>query len=186
MSYSSHVDLYPTLVEAALGEQMPKCPAGKAMQDVQFCTMGSSLVPLIKDPQSIVEPAAFSQYPRGNPHDDSLEATPSTSACLEKGFVYLRCSSGAHTCLSCYMGYSLITVIDNNEYRYTEWVAFNHSESQRPSWLLNAGYELYDMTKDGTWPNENRANTSAYSEVQETLSKMLRKGPESGWGPWEE
>ena len=90
MSYSEHVDLFPTLAEAAAGVRIPRCPSGPAMlnskpectvaalrrpsasahdfdsYDVRvsaaaLCTMGNSLVPILHDPTATVATASFSQ-----------------------------------------------------------------------------------------------------------------------------
>ena len=56
------VDLFPTLVEAADLGTMPLCP--NVSKDTDFCTEGTSLVPLMKNPKGPWKGAAFSQYPR--------------------------------------------------------------------------------------------------------------------------
>ena len=47
------VDLFPTLTEAATGIILDPCPKGDASFDVPLCTEGSSLVPLMKNPQQV-------------------------------------------------------------------------------------------------------------------------------------
>lgn len=56
------VDLFPTLVEAAGLDPLVTCPVNST--DVKLCTEGTSLMPLIKQPNKPVKKAAFSQYPR--------------------------------------------------------------------------------------------------------------------------
>jgi arylsulfatase A-like enzyme len=63
--YTEHVDLFPTLAEAAALSPLRKCPPGDASFKVALCTEGSSLVPLMKDPSKPIKSASFSQYPRG-------------------------------------------------------------------------------------------------------------------------
>lgn len=46
--FSEHVDLFPTLSEAAMGIAVPLCPYGDASFDVALCTEGSSLVPMMR------------------------------------------------------------------------------------------------------------------------------------------
>ena len=137
MSYSNHIDLMPTLAEVAIGMEMPPCPTGKAIVDNVFCTMGKSLAPILRNASAVVNQAAFSQYPRGSPpHSATLaleqvNSTPSPSLCLHK---------------ACIMGYSVITFINGNEWRYTEWVEFNGEIANSMAWDKNYGTELYDMT----------------------------------------
>ena len=54
-----HVDLFPTLAEAAIGKPLDRCPEGDASFEVPLCTEGSSLVPLMKDPSTPVKNASF-------------------------------------------------------------------------------------------------------------------------------
>ena len=67
---AEHVDLFPTLAEAAAGIKLQPCPKGDASFNVPLCTEGSSLVPLMKTPSKPVKVAAFSQYPRGYQRSD--------------------------------------------------------------------------------------------------------------------
>ena len=111
--YTEHVDLMPTLAEAALGITVPPCPRGEAILTTGLCTMGTSLVPLMHDPMVPVRNASFSQYPRQDYN-----------------------KSGVSTCLTkkCVMGYSIVTTLNNMEYRYTEYVhAFVLGLSARPN-----------------------------------------------------
>ena len=69
------------------------------------------------------------------------------------------------------MGYTMRT----EQYRYTEWVAFEGEPVYKPVWEKVAGVELYDHQKD---PEENRneANNVMYEEIRKELSKMLHQG----------
>ena len=58
------VDLFPTLVEAAGIEHIPLCPDNSV--DVELCHEGTSLLPLIQEPNKPVRKAAFSQTPRNH------------------------------------------------------------------------------------------------------------------------
>ena len=60
LQVSSTVDIFPTVVELALGARLPTCPQQSA--GVTLCTEGTSLVPLIKAPHAAVKLAAFSVY----------------------------------------------------------------------------------------------------------------------------
>ena len=60
------VDLFPTLVEAAGFSPLKLCPEGKSTETI-LCREGTSLMPLIDDPNSKTwKTKAFSQYPREN------------------------------------------------------------------------------------------------------------------------
>lgn len=178
MSYSEHVDLFPTLAEAAAGVIIPKCPSGPAMLTTALCTMGNSLVPILHDPAATVANASFSQYPRGyqQPNGvveqmlDEIIGAPSTSNCI-----LTRCT----------MGYTMVTKIDGKEYRYTEWVDYGTKAKFTPDWGRNVGTELYDHSID-PGENANHAGEAQYAAVQATLSKQLQAGPLTGggWGPW--
>merc|ERR1719174_2208716 len=63
--YSEHVDMFPTLTEAATGIKLDHCPPGDKSFSVALCSEGSSLVPLMHDSSKPVKSASFSQYPRG-------------------------------------------------------------------------------------------------------------------------
>lgn len=180
--YSEHVDLFPTLSEAAIGVKMPVCPQGDASFKVALCTEGSSLVPLMKDPKTPIKQAAFSQYPRGYQskltaaadfstafYEEELSGTPSTSACIQE------------TGKGCTMGYTLVTkASDGCEYRYTEWADFNTKGfDRRVNWERNVGTELYNHTAD-PGENVNLAGKAATSSLAAVLSKMLRVGPKYG------
>eukprot|EP01063_Lacrimia_lanifica_P017823 TRINITY_DN24810_c0_g1_i1.p2 TRINITY_DN24810_c0_g1~~TRINITY_DN24810_c0_g1_i1.p2 ORF type:complete len:526 (+),score=179.90 TRINITY_DN24810_c0_g1_i1:225-1580(+) len=62
--FTELLDVFPTVVEAALGEPMAACPPGEASRKVDTCTEGTSLLPLATRPDTPVKRAAFSQYPR--------------------------------------------------------------------------------------------------------------------------
>merc|ERR1712070_20465 len=89
--YSEHVDLFPTLTEAAAGIEVQQCPPGDGSFGVPLCTEGTSLLPLMRDSSKPVKRASFSQYPRGYqkpgasvmPEDmlSSVAEAPSTSPC---------------------------------------------------------------------------------------------------------
>lgn len=194
--FTEHVDLLPTLSEAAMGITVPLCPKGDASFDVALCTEGTSLVPMMKDPSKPVKLASFSQYPRGYQKpsegyygEDLFEKiivngtlqekfTPGTSACIKD---ITQPGNGK----GCTMGYTLVTVraTDGCEYRYTEWADFNTAGfAFKVNWLRNVGVELYNHTAD---PGENfnlnstMDGDAATMEVAAELSAMLRAGPDS-------
>ena len=56
------VDLFPTLVDAAELPALTLCPSNS--ENIEVCTEGASLLPLMSDPNANWKTAAFSQYPR--------------------------------------------------------------------------------------------------------------------------
>jgi len=165
MEYTEHVDLFPTLVEAATGETLQACPPGNESFKVLTCTEGTSLIPLVTAPNTAIKNAAFSQYPRGyvkpgeenNPDIlDLLAGSPSMSNCIKPG-------------KHCTMGYTMVTKHNEIEYRYTEWVDFNTKYVVLPDWDRLVATELYDHNAD---PGEN--NNLATDPTRETLIKKLR------------
>lgn len=36
-SFTEHIDLFPTLVDAAMGKQLPPCPDGQAIRTTRLC-----------------------------------------------------------------------------------------------------------------------------------------------------
>jgi len=174
MQYTEHADLFPTLVEAATGQTLPTCPPGNDSFKVLTCTEGTSLIPLITEPDKAIKTAAFSQYPRGyvipgseiNP--DALDLfnphwKPSMSPCIVPG-------------KHCTMGYTMVTTYNETEYRYTEWVDFNTKTPFLPDWNRLVATELYDHKVD---PGENRnlAQDADRKSLIAQLSKKLRQGP---------
>ncbi|XP_067674596.1 iduronate 2-sulfatase-like [Haliotis asinina] len=64
--FTEFVDLFPTLAEAAELPKIETCP--EHSQNVTLCTEGLSLMPLVKNPNTTLKTAAFSQYHRdGDP-----------------------------------------------------------------------------------------------------------------------
>jgi iduronate 2-sulfatase len=196
--YSEHVDLLPTLSEAAMGIAVPLCPYGDASFKVALCTEGSSLVPLMKDPSTPVKLASFSQYPRGYVHPAlesgaSAGSVASFDAAAEgiANFFYERDGETASTsqCIvaggkGCTMGYTVATRVDGHEYRYTEWADFNTKGFPlKVNWERNVGVELYNHSAD---PGENfninatQKGDAVVVALSAHLSALLRKGPTYG------
>eukprot|EP00039_Didymoeca_costata_P009230 m.121798 g.121798 ORF g.121798 m.121798 type:complete len:637 (+) comp14408_c0_seq1:78-1988(+) len=71
-----------------------------------------------------------------------------------------------------FMGYTMLTRVDDIEYRYTEWPLF---DGNVPIWNVSAGVELYNHSADAE-ENVNIALYSSNSNLVTSLSKMLRAG----------
>eukprot|EP00052_Salpingoeca_macrocollata_P019689 m.163765 g.163765 ORF g.163765 m.163765 type:complete len:594 (+) comp21042_c0_seq1:28-1809(+) len=210
--YTEHIDLFPTLAEAALNITVPPCPKGHSILTTDFCTMGRSLVPLMQQEQQRMsemgggvtalreEPgtrlalradgsydASFSQYPRGyQKAEQSAETTDvAAPASASSTAAAASFSETASPCLytHCTMGYSVVTRIAGHEYRYTEWVDFNTLKYRAPNFDRNVGTELYDHGNDVA-ENFNVFDKADYQQVKATLAALLHKGPDSSWGPW--
>ena len=167
------VDIFPTLTELAGIKTPPLCPEN--LSDVDFCTEGQSLAPVIwnislhlnstqysgnlhklQDCKSVVsnfkpKTAAFSQYPR-----PSVQPQHNSDQCRLEDIKF--------------MGYSMRT----DQYRYTEWVEFNpHNFSV--NWTNLYARELYLHSADSE-ENYNVGNDSQYASLVSKLSKMLHNG----------
>ena len=65
------VDVFPTLVEATNFPPLDLCPVDS--NATPLCTEGSSLLPLLEDPEGGVwKSSVFWQYPRGGFHSEHL------------------------------------------------------------------------------------------------------------------
>jgi len=187
--YAELVDLFPTIVEAALGEIMPPCPENSA-GTVKYCTQGTSLVSLADTQQGStaapsLKPAAYSQYHRiaceRYPADRAgacwAEETTNKAQSIVDGF-----DAHASACLSraCTMGYSVITrYLDGIEYRYTEWAGFA-PDTGRDDALPYSEIELYNHSSDNM-ENVNIA-AAAPKELTAYLGALLRRCGSAGCG----
>jgi len=140
------VDIFPTLVDAAGFNPLEPCP--EISNTTLLCTEGSSLIPLLENPnESVWKKAVFWQYPRGD-------------------FI--------NTHLQKIMGYSMRTA----EWHYTEWVGVTHlgGADYQPDWENQRDWpELYNLIDDPQ-ENWNLARQSDYSQVLQELSSQLRAG----------
>ncbi|XP_014772795.1 iduronate 2-sulfatase [Octopus bimaculoides] len=150
------VDLFPTYAEL-VGLPLPElCPRNSSL--IKVCTEGVSLVKVIKEtlkspnvPNSVSrnwKKATFSQYPR-----------PSDFPQMDSLLPHLKAIK--------IMGYSMRT----NDYRYTEWVGFNHT-SFTPVWENLHATELYSFNSS----DYNRAIDPKYASLVRELSKKLHAG----------
>ena len=152
------IDIFPTLTELTGIKQPPVCP--KDNKDILACVEGTSVVPLLKDPDQKWKKAAFSQYPRP---DAGLDHLPGHSP-----FPVGNHGEGV-------MGYTVR--VDN--YRFTEWYQFNHTLA-KPDFTNVWGTELYNHTHLAVFFNDENENLAYQSEIK-SLVKELREILQAGW-----
>jgi iduronate 2-sulfatase len=173
------VDIFPTLVDLALGRKIDRCPADSSK--VLTCTEGTSLRALIASPQTPLKDAAFSVYSRGIPRTppSSEVGTVEVDGQGPNGPAPSNCLDLEGKGRGCAMGYTMLTRIDGSLVRYTEWVHFpGPSNAWRPRWDTSYGTELYNHSVD---PGEN---VNVYTSVRGTelasrLQARLHKGSEA-------
>jgi len=158
--YTSHVDLFPTLVDAAVGVTLERCPDGDASFSVALCTEGRSLVPLMTNPTPTAPSWAFSQYPRAFTNFSEVEKFEDfpVSSCV---------LPGKH----CTMGYTVVGQFEREGslYRYTEWCDFNTVNALHVDSSNCYMPELYNHTAD---PDEN-VNIAGWDTSAEVI-KMVK------------
>jgi len=167
---SSTIDIFPTLAKLALNHDLPKCP--KNSTNVQVCTEGEDLSPLISNHSHALSHAAVSVYTRSIPHNahfaDTMKSRPVSN-----------CLTGLKN--GCTMGYSMLTFHQEHEIRYTEWVNFpGPSANFLPNWSNIYATEIYNHTAD---PAENHNVFKATSaDIVKVLSDRLHAAAEPGYG----
>ncbi|XP_063530604.1 iduronate 2-sulfatase [Cydia strobilella] len=141
------IDIFPTLAEiTGLGEDIPKCTKNTDI----LCFEGKSLLDLATQTENDTDEEYFviSQYPR-----PSVYPTKNSDKPKLKNIKI--------------MGYSIRT----NNYRYTEWVSFNHTLFTK-DWNKLYGLELYDHTTD-PYEAYNVVSKRKYRRIRKHLSKLL-------------
>lgn len=155
-AFAELVDLFPTVVELAGLPALALCPENSLKTKV--CREGVSLAPLIQSHvrgdnknDTNVKTCTISQYPRPSDKPQKHSILPSLNIIK-------------------IMGYSMRT----SEYRYAEWVGFNHTSFQM-DWNDVHARELYILADD---PREdtNVADDPKYQSIVETMSENLHRG----------
>lgn len=160
------VDLMPTIADLAGLTPPPLCPVDS--HNVQLCTEGVSLLPLLTHSEPhVFKPAVFMQY-AACMHDEPAAACPSGKTWHD------ACKKSTEPSI---MGY----VIRTSQYRYVEWVRFNQTGfPPTPLWNEILGRELYDHGTDKTDTNAaeaiNLVNTEASKDIVAELSDQLHAG----------
>jgi hypothetical protein len=189
------VDVFPTVVAAALGHPVPPCP--KDSSKVATCTQGVSLLPLTYSPHSPVNVAAFSVHPSywkpGHALDESARSERFDVEPLEgrgelttlKGDPRSPCLGSTRFQLgdeakhsdqylkTCIMGSSMSYIHEHHELRYTEWSAFAGPETNwQPDWDELYAVELYNHSAD---PSESHNLADCHGVAPRPCLKELTK-----------
>lgn len=151
------IDIFPTLAELTGVDVPPLCP--ESGQSPLTCVEGSSVAPLLKNPDQEWKKAAFSQYPR-----------PSAGFSHIPGHPPFDKEAGENV-----MGYTVRV----DQYRYTEWVRFNHITAQ-PNWEEVWGVELYNHTDPIVFFNDENVNLASQSKMKSLVSE-LHEILQAGW-----
>ena len=156
-SFVELIDIFPSLTDLAGIDVPPMCTENSPKSIA--CVEGSSVAPLLKDPDWEWKKAAFSQFPR--PYS-GLNKIPGHTA-----FKYDHYEN--------VMGYSIRV----HDYRFTEWYSFDRSKS-KPDFNKVWGTELYDHSSSSYLFNNENRNVASKSEMKSTV-KELRKALQAGW-----
>ena len=152
------IDIFPSITELAGIEVPPTCP--KENNKLLTCVEGTSVVPLLQNPDQQWKKAAFSQYPRPSA---GLSVIPN-----EPDFP----SNNADEAV---MGYTMRV----DEYRFTEWYRFDHVKG-KPDFDDIWGTELYNHTEPVVFFNDENVNLAAKPEMK-SLVEELRHMLQAGW-----
>ncbi len=151
------IDIFPTITELA-GLKVPKlCSVGN--KQLLVCVEGTSLTPLLQNPNVQLKKAAFSQYPRPAEGMTAIPNKPPFNDSEHDENV---------------MGYSIRV----DKYRFTEWYRFNRTTAT-PNFTDIWATELYNHTEPTVFfndENDNMANEPEQKTLVETLRKMLQAG----------
>lgn len=152
------IDIFPTITELAGLNVPPMCPEGNNKPLV--CVEGTSVSPLLTNPDREWKKAAFSQYPRPAQGMTQIPKEPTFDASEHGENV---------------MGYSIRV----DKYRFTEWYRFNRTTAT-PNFTDIWGTELYDHTAPTVFFDDENTNLAGQANMQ-SLVKSLRDMLQSGW-----
>jgi len=151
------IDIFPSVAELAGIKVPPPCPEGE--HNLLTCVEGSSVAPLLKNPNQQWKKGAFSQYARPGSGLTSIPGHPPFDN-----------EHGENV-----MGYTIRV----DQYRFTEWVRFNRTTAM-PHWDDVWGTELYNHTEPTTFFNDENANLANDPDMQPVV-KELRQLLHAEW-----
>ena len=152
------IDIFPSVTELAGLEVPPQCPEDN--KKLLTCVEGSSVAPLLKNPNIQWKRAAFSQYPRPNA---GLSVIPNEPP-------FPQDSHGEAV-----MGYTIRV----DSYRFTDWYRFDRTTGI-PHFNDIWGTELYNHTQPVTFFNDENINLAGKPEMK-SLVEELRRMLQAGW-----
>ena len=152
------IDIFPSITELAGLQVPPMCPEGE--NKLLACVEGTSVTPLLKNPDLPWKKAAFSQYSRPSAGMTVIPNEPP----------YSKSEHGEDV-----MGYSLRV----DQYHFIEWYRFNRTTAT-PNWSEIWGTELYNHTEPVLFFNDENVNLAKQPEMQ-NMVKELRKMIQDGW-----
>lgn len=152
------VDIFPTITELAGVSPPPLCP--ESDKQPLACVEGTSLTPLINNPDMDWKIAAFSQYPRPSDGLIKIPNKPSFDPSEKAESV---------------MGYSVRV----DQYRFTDWYRFNRTTGV-PDFKDIWATELYNHTHPTVFFNDDNINMAADDDKKD-LVESLRKIVQAGW-----
>ncbi len=153
------VDNFPTLTELAGLDTPPVCPVGN--KHLLACVEGTSVVPLLKNPDQQWKKAVFSQYP--HPYD-GLDHIPGKPA-----FVTADNTEDV-------MGYAIRV----DQYQFVDWYKFDRKNGI-PNFHDIWGTELYDHTFPTKFFSDENVNLAYDNPNSQELVNKLRKMLQDGW-----
>ena len=151
------IDIFPSITELAGLDVPPMCPEDN--NKLLACVEGTSITPLLKNPDQPWKKAAFSQYSRPSAGMTVIPNEPAFS----------KDEHGENV-----MGYSLRV----DQYHFIEWYRFNRTTAT-PNWTDIWGTELYNHTEPVVFFNDenvNLANQPGMKSLVEELRKMIQDG----------
>ena len=151
------IDIFPSITELA-GLPVPSmCP--EKNRDLLACVEGSSVAPLLQDPNKEWKKAAFSQFARPYVGIRNITGHPKFKPRNEEAV----------------MGYAIRT----DQYRFVEWYSFDHMTAT-PDFTEVWGTELYDHTQEYQYFNDENVNMAADSNMV-SMVKQMRAMLQAGW-----
>ena len=152
------IDLFPSMTDLAGIDVPPMCTENSPKSIA--CVEGSSVAPLLKNPDMKWKKGAFSQYPRPSSGLRQITNRPAFATDESNENV---------------MGYSVR--VEN--YRFTEWYRFNRTTST-PNFTDIWGTELYDHTSPTVFFDDENMNLANRADMADTVSE-LRSLLQAGW-----